>query len=97
MSGAVQTPLWELLRGVPIDTRLEIQEGPFHTHYIPVGRHCHEAAKILEAHAIKQRLSEPPLNQINNPGGNPLARQGQWEPTPADRQGFEPFSYTERS
>lgn len=46
-----QTPLEELLRGVPIETRLEIpMEGITGTHMIPVGKHCHDAANIIEGH-----------------------------------------------
>ena len=44
---AFATPLWELLRAVPKDERLTIDNG-YVTHCIPVGRHCHDAADLLQ-------------------------------------------------
>jgi hypothetical protein len=43
-----QVPLHELLRTVPKDARLTIDDGPYSTHYIPVGRYCHEAVDDIE-------------------------------------------------
>lgn len=45
-----QTPLQELLRGVPKTQRLEIpMEGLTHgIHMIPVGVHCHAAADVID-------------------------------------------------
>jgi hypothetical protein len=45
---AYQKPLTELLRSVPTNARLTIEEGDYCTHYIPVGRYCHEAADAFE-------------------------------------------------
>lgn len=40
-----ETPLLDLLRSVPLDGRdLYSHGGPFETHSIPYGRHCHAAA-----------------------------------------------------
>lgn len=44
---AAAVPLVELLRRVPTDARLVIENGPYSTSYIPVGRYCHEAANAL--------------------------------------------------
>lgn len=51
---ACQVPLLELLRAVPKDARLVIDDAtmPFCTHYIPVGRYCHEAADALATRAL---------------------------------------------
>ena len=42
-SGAVKTPLLDLLSGVPEDARAEHKVSEFHSHYIPYGRLCKEA------------------------------------------------------
>jgi len=47
--GAAQTPLLDLLRGVPADARMTYEINPTHHHMIPVGRLCGEAAdKIVD-------------------------------------------------
>ena len=59
-SQACATPLYELLRAVPKHERLTIDNG-YSTHCIPVGRHCHDAADILEklhAQQIERNMAE---------------------------------------
>lgn len=52
---AYAVPLHELLARVPRDARLVIDDPDgMGTQYIPVGRHCHEAAEELRA-----RLAQP--------------------------------------
>lgn len=49
MTDAAQVPLHELLREVPADARMVIDDADgMGTQYIPVGRYCHEAADELE-------------------------------------------------
>lgn len=48
---AKQVPLVELLGRVPLTARLVIEDGPYSTSYIPVGRYCHEAAAALQSPA----------------------------------------------
>lgn len=48
---AAQTPLAELLRDIPITERIILDDGNYTTHHIPVGRHCHDAADLIEAQA----------------------------------------------
>ena len=45
----VAVPLPELLREVPASLRVRIDDGPFHSTYIPVGSLCHEAADRIDA------------------------------------------------
>lgn len=46
---AMQTPLEDLLADVPLGARLVVNDGPYSTAYIPVGRLCAEARKALLA------------------------------------------------
>ena len=48
---AGQVPLYEQLLSVPKDARLVVDEGPYSTRYIPIGRMCREAAALLAADA----------------------------------------------
>ena len=75
---AVQTPLQDLLRGVPRDHVLEIEmkddEGRVYGHQmIPVGLYSHEAAdKIDSAEFFKKRiegLSESLSHVLSRAGG----------------------------
>lgn len=59
MSEAQQVPLVELLRSVPKDARLVIEDGPYSTQYIPVGRYCDEAAEALSAPSSEQAQPWP--------------------------------------
>jgi len=52
---AYAIPLVELLRDVPKDSRLII-EGNYSSRHIPVGRHCHEAAKEIDH--LRAQLAE---------------------------------------
>lgn len=45
---AAQTPLLELLKGVPADARVIYEHGPTHHQSIPCGRLCAEAVTELE-------------------------------------------------
>lgn len=45
---AAQTPLTELLRSVPRDARLALDDGPYSTTYHPVGDLCHTAADEID-------------------------------------------------
>jgi hypothetical protein len=63
-SPAVQVPLIELLSKVPLTARLVIEDGPYSTSYIPVGRYCHEAASALATPA-------PPVAPAGNCGHRP--------------------------
>lgn len=58
---AMQVPLIELLRGVPQDARLVIENGPYSTSYIPVGRYCQEAAAALSTHHAAPGAPQQPL------------------------------------
>lgn len=51
-----QTPLLDLLRGVPLDARMTYEVNPTHHHMIPVGRLCADAAAELEQ--FRDALSE---------------------------------------
>ena len=43
-----ETPLLDLLRGVPLDARMTYKVNPTHHHMIPVGAHCAAAADEIE-------------------------------------------------
>jgi hypothetical protein len=45
--GECQTPILDLLRGVPIDARMTYEVSPTHHHMIPVGRMCAQAAEEI--------------------------------------------------
>lgn len=61
---AVQVPLTELLKNVPIDYRAVIDEGNYCTHFIPVGKYCHEAAKRLTATQQVLDIAVEALNKV---------------------------------
>lgn len=44
---ACKTPLTDLLRSVPADTRLVIERSPFHHQTVPIGYLCDEAANEI--------------------------------------------------
>jgi hypothetical protein len=53
-----QTPLLDLLRGVPQDGRHIYEHEPTHSQSIPYGRLCHEAAAALAARDERVRELE---------------------------------------
>lgn len=64
---AKQTPLIDLLEGVPRDTVLVVEHDQFSSSSHPVGRLCHEAASELRAalaEVEKLRAEVERLNQI---------------------------------
>lgn len=56
---ATQVPLIELLLRVPKDARHIYDESPTHSHSIPIGRLCHEAAATLQLQAQVEHLRRP--------------------------------------
>lgn len=57
MSEAKQTPLLDLLRGIPADARMTYEHHPTHHQMIPVGRLAHEAAARIAG--LEARLPSP--------------------------------------
>lgn len=62
-----QVPLIELLSSVPHTARLVIEEGPYSTRYIPVGRYCHEAAAALASRSTEPGGEAPWHDESKNP------------------------------
>jgi hypothetical protein len=60
---AKQTPLIDLLEGVPRDTVLVVEHGQFNSSFHPVGRLCHEAAAELRRVHAQAAQDEDLLRQ----------------------------------
>jgi hypothetical protein len=63
---AGQTPLVDSLRSVPIDYRAvwTDSDGVQATHFIPIGKHCHEAAEALLNHEWPPQDGDKQIDEV---------------------------------